>query len=545
MIQNVRNSRIIFGVWLLMIVMFTACIKEEFTLSKLDTSVDLDPALATPLGYFDFRMDENLQTSENAIISSNPDRIVSLNYFGEIISEPAGDLFSFDPVNESYSIPNPTGGIIDLSRASYELELSDRVPFFLSNSGGDAKLDSVLLASGIVRISEIEFPDAIGQVLLVIPGLKLNGESFEAELNHHDNLVMSEINGYTLELTSEEERKNLIDVELYVRYPRQANILFASLPLVSFDFEIVAQEWEIIYGYLGQEYIDFGRVSFSTDLKENFPGGEFYSIDPRLTFKISNSYSVPLAMGLSNIVAQTNESGEILLEGDGIPEPPDYFYPAYPEDALSIGEARDSFIIDSDNSNLEEITTSSPTRIDYGVEFLTNPGENKLNNTIFSESKYVTRVELQLPFHGRAKLLSVQDTMVFDFSRLNFPVDEMINQVIFKLYYENSFPAEIDLQLYLADENLEVSDTLFDSFTKVKPAKPVDRFVEDLDFVSGELEAYLPGDKLQNVRDARYIIGEALLSTNKDYDVVKIFDNQNLFLNMGIVFDISTSIEDF
>lgn len=540
----IRNTRIIY-IGFVIILIFTACVKEEFSLSKLDTSVDLDPALATPLGYFDFRMDENLQTSENAIISSNPNRIVSLNYFGEIISEPAGDLFSFEPVNESYSIPNPSGGIIDLSKGSYMLEISDRVPFFMSNSGGDAELDSLLLASGIVRISEVEFPDAIGQASIVIPGLKLDGESFEVELNPHNDFVMTEINGYTLELTSEEERKNLIDVEIRINYPRQGGILFASLPLVSFDFQIIAQEWEIIYGYLGQENIDFGRVSFSTDLKENFPGGEFYSIDPRLTFKISNSYNIPLAMGLSNIVAQTEESGEILLTGDGIPEPPNYFYPAYPKASLRLEEAKDSFIINSDNSNLEEITTSSPIRIDYGVEFLTNPGDAISQNIIFSESKYTTRVELQLPFHGRAKLLSVKDTMTFDFSRLNFPVDEMINQVIFKLYYENSFPAQIDLQLYLADENMEITDTLFNSYTRVKAAEPVDKFIQDPDFVSGELEAYLPGDNLQNIRNARFIIGEALLSTNKDYDIVRIYDNQNLFLNMGIVFDIRTSIEDF
>ncbi len=540
-----ENIRGLLTLWFVMLFLFSACVKEEFSLSKLDTTLNLDPALATPIGYFDFKIKENLQTSENAYISSNSDRIVSLYYCGEIVSEPARKLFSFDPVNESLSIPNPKRGIIDLSKDSYQFEILARIPFFLSNSGANAELDSIVLSSGILRISEIVFPEAIGQVRIVIPGLKLNGKSFQVDLNSYDNFIFSEINEYTLGLTSEEERKNLIDVKIYFDFPRQPNILFASIPLLSFDFQIIAQEWETIYGYLGRDTFDFGRVSFSTNIKENFPGGEFYSIKPTLTFKTHNSYAVPLAMRLSNIIAQTEESGEILLMGEGIPEPPNYFFPAYPEAPMNLEVARDSFVINTANSNLDEITTSSPTRIDYGVEFFINPENRKVNNIVFSESSFLTKVELQLPFHGSAKLLSVKDTMRFDFSQLNIPVDEMIDQVIFKLYYENTFPAEIDLQLYLADENLEVTDTLFKSVKKVKPAKPVDDFLEEYDFVSGEMEAFLSGTELQKIRDTRFIIGEALLSTNENYNVVKIFDNQYLFLNIGIVFDIMTSIEDF
>ncbi|MFW5877918.1 MAG: hypothetical protein ACOCUP_02270, partial [bacterium] len=372
-----------------------------------------------------------------------------------------------------------------------------------------------------------------------------NGKSFEMILTPGENRIFSNINGYSLELVHEESRKNLIEVEISLNFPQQNNILFATLPLINFSFEIELEEWEKIFGYLGSENIDFGRINFSTDIQDNFPGGEFYSVEPALNFKTSNSFSIPMALGISEIIAQTTNAGAIRVTGPGVPTPPDYFYPAYPHPEKMPEEARDSMTIDSENSNLEEVTTSSPESMSYHVEFLTNPDGISYENVIHNESKFSTRVELQLPFHGRAKSLTVMDTMDIDFSNLNVPSDNAIKQVIFKIYYENSFPAEIDLQLYLADENLLITDTVFNSAAKVRAAEPSDVFIEDPEFVSGELEASMPWEKLPNVRAARYIIGEALMSTNKDYEQVKIFDNQSLFLNMGIVFDISTSIEDF
>ncbi len=541
----VRNTTFFFAVWLLGNMFFSGCVKEEFTLSKLDTSLDLNPALATPLGYFDFRLDENLQTSDNAVIALNPDRIISLNYFGEIISESASSLFQFNPISEEFSSPNYTGSDVDLSIASYESETSFSAPLFLTNTGSRAELDRIILSSGMLSISSIELPDARGEIVIEIPELKLKGESFRIQINQGDERIIENIDGYSLGLSHTENRNNLIEVNISVSYPQQNSILYATKPLVGFHFDINIDQWEKIYGYLGSERIDFGRTSFSTDINDNFAGGDFYFLDPELSFKTFNSFSIPIALGLPEISALTKEDGTILVRGPGIPVPPKYFHPSYPEPENISEGAEDSLLIRSDNSNLRDITTSTPQSINFQVEFLSNPeGVNK-ENVVHSDSKFSTRVELKLPFHGRAKLLKVKDTLSMNFSELDFPVDDIVNQVIFKLYYENSFPAEIDLQLYLADHEMVVRDTLFDSFVRVQAADPTEDFTENPDFVSGQVEGYLQGDKLEDIRATRYIIGEALLSTPESHENVKIFDNQNLFLNMGIVFDISTSIEDF
>jgi hypothetical protein len=201
--------------------------------------------------------------------------------------------------------------------------------------------------------------------------------------------------------------------------------------------------------------------------------------------------------------------------------------------------------LDRDNSNLKELMASQPQRIAYRAIFSTNPGIEKEPNVIYNDSRFTTQVDLNLPFYGRADSLTVRDTLSINFSEIDIPVEEAIDEAIFKLYYENSYPADILLQLYLADENFIITDTLFHTFTLVNGAAPSEFYSENPDFVAGELETSIPGDDIDNVRQARYIFGEALLTTVGSRDDVRVFENQSLFLRLAVIFDISTNIEDF
>lgn len=537
------------GLWLsfiLGVILFLgSCVKEEFSINKLDTSFDLDPALATPIGYFDFRMDSIIKRTGNSEIYVNEDSIVSITYFGEINTERAGDLFQFDTVSESFTLPNPTKGIIDLQSGYFKTDFSFQLPLFLSNTGGSSDLDSVIFSLINIHISDVVFPPALGEINIRIPGLKSGGESFTTTLTPAMENILLDITDYTLELSRTAEENNLIDIEIEAYYPRQNKILYATRPLVEFNFDIEFAEWKTIYGYLGNETIDFPGNSFYTDIENIFPDGEFYFQDPRLKFRINNSYDVPILMGLSGLNAETSNQGTIELKGPGVPSDPNYFYPAFPDNSKGLTEAIDSLTLNSNNSNLKDITSSKPQSINYRAYFETNYEEKKVQNIVYDDSEFSMRVDLNLPFYGRARNLAIRDTLAVNFSQFDIPVEEIIQQVIFKLYYENSYPADIDLQLYLADQNLVITDTLFDSFSSIKGATPTSEYTENPDFVSGEIQTAVPGSRIDIIHQARFIIGEARLTTVGDRDDVKIFSNQSLFMRLAVIFDISTNLDDF
>jgi hypothetical protein len=440
---------------------------------------------------------------------------------------------------------NPTGGVIDLFSNPYQDTIHFQLPLFLSNGGGTSELDSIVPALAHLGISGVRFDHGYGKLRITIPGLKRGNQSFQTLLTPGSEDTLIDISSYQLELTNLPDRKNLIDVRIDVFFPKQQNILFVTPPMAQFGFEIAVDEWEIIYGYIGQGSIEFQPAFFNTDFDRKFPDGDFYFAEPQLKFRSINSFGIPLGMGFSPITAQTGIAGMIELTGPGVPTPPDYFYPSWPRVGSEEPEAGDSLVIDYQNSNLKEIISAEPERIDYQLVFITNPGEEKQQNMVRSSDYFYSQVDLELPFHGKASELSLKDTLAINLSDQNIPLDEDVRNVIFKLYYENYFPADIHLQLYLANEFMVITDTLFESFSEIKGTEPTASREEDPVFVSGEVQTSLPGTRIEDIKNARYLIGEARLTTVGERDDVKIFDNQHLFMSLGVILDIKTTLEDF
>jgi hypothetical protein len=536
-----KTVYLVVGVLLFLV---SACVKEEFSINKLDTSFDLKPAVATPIGYFDFKMDNIIEPTDNAKIILNEERVVTLSYSGEVSIDEAGYLFRFEPVSESFSLPNPTNGVIDLFSGYYQTSFTYQLPLFLSNSGGSSELDSIQFSMLGIAISNIQFPPAIGEIEIEIPGLKANGEPYRVTLIPGMENHLADIQDYSLELSHNSDAKNLIDVDIRVFYPRQNKILFATRPLVEFDFNINFRRWNAIYGYLGNEAINFQQKSIQTDFDENFPDGEFYFQDPRLRFKVINSYDIPIGLAITPISVTTRDLGVLQLSGSGVPLPSEYFYPAYPDNSNGLLEAHDSLIFTGENSNLKEITSSKPEMISFRAFIEINPEDEKLQNIIYSNSEFYTRVDLQLPFFGRAELLTIKDTLAIDFSSISIPVEELIQNIIFKLYYENSYPADIDLKLYLADQEMVVFDTLLVKSSLIRGAKPMEKYSENPVYTTGEVEESLPGSQINDLRRTRFMIGVARLNTVDNRDDAKIFENQNLYMKLAVIFDISANIED-
>lgn len=524
---------------------FASCVKEEVSFNKLDTSIDLNPAVATPVGYFDFKMKNIIDATGNAELIINDEKVVTLRYSGDVGLDEAGYLFRFSPVSESFSLPNPTNNVIDLFSGYYQTSFTYQLPLFLSNTGGSSELDSIRFSMIGIEISNIQFPPAIGEIEIKIPGLKSGGVPYTALLVPGMDNHLADIQDYSLELAHTSDAKNLIDLEITVFYPRQNKILFASNPLVEFDFIINFRTWDVIYGYLGNEAINLQRRSINTDFDENFPDGEFYFQDPQLRFRIINSYDIPVGFAITPVSITTRDAGVLQLSGSGVPLPSEYFYPAYPDNSNGIRIARDSLIFDGENSNLKDITSSKPEMISFRAFVEINPEDEKEQNIIYSGSQFQAYVDLELPFYGKAELLTIKDTIAIDLSNINIPVEELVENIIFKLYYENSYPADIDLRLLLADQEMVVFDTLLEKSSIIKGAKPMENYSENPAYTAGEIEESMPGSRINDLRRTRFIIGEARLNSVDNRDDAKIFENQSLYMNIAVIFDIIANIEDF
>src|SRR4030043_502673 len=131
---------------------FSSCIKEEFDPKKLNTDFVINPAVAAPLGYIHYDLDEILNESNRAWeITIGPDSLVYLEYEAEVFSQTASELLQFSEIIHTGSIMNNSKYELDLGLIdySYNLARTDTVNLFLSGPDGPifSEIDSIQVDS--------------------------------------------------------------------------------------------------------------------------------------------------------------------------------------------------------------------------------------------------------------------------------------------------------------------------------------------------------------------------------------------------------------
>ena len=140
-----------------LMMLITSCIKEEFEPDLIDTSVHLSPAVAAPIGYVHYQLEELIRDSVlgNRFTIDN-DGFITMSYEEEIASVDGSDLFIFSDIDYTASIFNSTGLTIILDTITGSLDIQDtiRIPFNIP-AAPDAEVDSIILRGQ----SEISYAD--------------------------------------------------------------------------------------------------------------------------------------------------------------------------------------------------------------------------------------------------------------------------------------------------------------------------------------------------------------------------------------------------
>jgi hypothetical protein len=140
------------------------------------------------------------------------------------------------------------------------------------------------------------------------------------------------------------------------------------------------------------------------------------------------------------------------------------------------------------------------------------------------------QVEVELPMYGTASGFESRDTFSIDFdSYLGF------NEVEFKVISENGIPLDVGLQIYFADENGVVLDSLFTPYGNILEAAPVDG--EGLPTAISEKTTFttFEGARFDKIKTAKKALLRASYSTvNNGETIVKILSTQEVKIRMGM-----------
>jgi hypothetical protein len=119
--------------------------------------------------------------------------------------------------------------------------------------------------------------------------------------------------------------------------------------------------------------------------------------------------------------------------------------------------ASTSLLLNSSNSNINNVLSNLPRFLIYKIEALSNPPPpaTAMQNFIEDSSRFKVDVDISLPLEGRVNQLIFQDTIPFKFQ----DVDEL-QSLGLKVFLKNGFPIETKVQVYFADSLDNVLDSV-------------------------------------------------------------------------------------
>jgi len=452
---------------------------------------------------------------EKTIIEIDPDGLIRLKYFGDVVTRRSDEILA-DAVS---SIPS----VIPVTDTLFELPFS---------SPEELEVDLAVLKSGSLQYGYVYQGDEAVDLTISLPQVQKEGEALVLPTLHMNGAstlppgLVPPIDLTDYHLVPDENGS------LFVRYHAiTASGERIKLSLVTINLN--ALEFSYIEGFLGNHIQEGGRDTIAIEFFENWIQGDVRFEEPLIKINIENSFGIPTRSIINVFQIQTTDGQTLELQSDFINnngvDGIDFAFPSLAE----VGEtAFMSFPFDKSNSNIVEVLSSRPIALDYDVDALTNPDTlTEIRGFLTDSSFYRVQVEVELPTYGAASDFVALDTFDLDLSSY-----DNVEQTEFKIITDNGTPLNIDVQVFFADENGVVLDSLLDnSLQQLVAAAPVNGEGIVIERTSKETLAPFSGERFNKIRSSSQLILRAAFSTINDGQTpVKMFNDQEIEIRMGM-----------
>lgn len=446
------------AVTLLLIVLISflgSCKKEEFDFSKYAGKKDGSewgvPLVHGKLGILDI-------INDTSHVSLSGENLVSLIYSSEMTTPNLGDLISIPDMgfSSSYTFNMPEYVPEDDSVFIPYTQLMDMGP------GDDIGIDSLQIISCTINLELNTDLNRDAKINIRVPTAIKDNSSFETEIMYRwanqpgpINLAI-DLSGYNLGLKNSGSFSSSLEVIFDVTVYNNANPDLTPYTL-DVNQNIKDVTFRKFTGHIGSITVPFASTSIPLDIFKNRLSGNIDFQNPKITFVAENSIGAPIQVRLVNVRSYfaDNPGQNTSISGSFQDQP---WIINSPENGQVIKSSISNFEINKNNSTIREILYDMPDRLGFSAKVITNPNNYPLTNFFYDESNVKMTMDVELPLHGIAKNLILQDKFQFNFDDL-----EKLKSAEFKVNLINSFPANSGMQVYFADADLNIIDSLFSS----------------------------------------------------------------------------------
>ena len=527
------------------IISFTGCVEETFDSSELDLTPDINASVATPVGYRTFTMDDFFNPHDQRTIETDENGLLTLIYQTKFETPSFGDIFSIDDINKNGVVINQSGEEVVLENIDSQYESIDTtwIGTAITPKLNDSYISEIFIDQLDFQIITSSVYDVNVAYNVELPTLVQNNNSYEVALEANGSYSES-LEGYSLTLQEHNGISNAFPVVVHAVFYPSNSVIPVNAEIMDYDVNFSSINYRTIFGNFSGYSLELPANSIDLDIYESIPEGTFHFAHPELTIKTENTAGLPVGFDFSNFRMQTWQNDWQPINGEGVPDnnaPWVYQYPAY---SNPVSAANDSLTILYDEWNFSSHSDSKPEQVTFESQLHINPYRDPGEQFIHRDSRTTYNLDLKLPLFGYARFLSLADTMNFLISDFISKDYEKLEKAYFRFHVTNGFPIGFSLQVYLADANQSIVDSLFDQRQVILPAIQEGNMDEAQN--SDPIVAEVDRERFEVFKqEVTHLISHVHIQTagfsENAPTNIGIYEDQFLDINLGLVLDLNGS----
>ncbi|MFT6165358.1 MAG: hypothetical protein ACJAV5_001386 [Vicingaceae bacterium] len=445
---------------------FYACTEDYFEFEKINID-DWNPNFAVPLMSSNLSLaDIVIKKDTNGDIFTTASGGLEIVYRSSVLSSDTSTVINIPTENFADTIFSPgipagapfnNGQLVNFPGESTEIKIID-------NSRFGIVVDSMTLKSGTLAFTlENSFPydiqidakfrtftDSLGDTLTLTYTIPAAPQG--------DSVIQSQtvdLKGYQVNLSEDKNGNpadNTIPIDLKYSVQLISGVASNTNDRLEMTGTITNIDFKEFYGSLGSTPLPLERDSIAIDFFKNFQEfakEDLFISNPTLRLTAKNSFSCPMNFEFSYLNAVNPKRNPSVI-GFDIPTELKPLAINFPD---KYGVAQTVFELNNVNSNLDTILSHLTKSIAFDSKALFNPnGEPPRNgqrrNFITDTSDLGLDLEFRIPFEGRAIGFFIEDTINITLEQISDLTDGTL-----RIYAENGFPMDVDLQLTFLDSN--------------------------------------------------------------------------------------------
>ena len=462
---------------------FYACTEDYFEFEKIKVD-DWNPNLAVPLMSSNLSLaDIVIKKDTNGDIFTTASGGLEIVYRSSVLSSDTSTVINIPTENfaDTFTVSQATNGLLDSMPPGPPFNNGQRIDFnastqkeIVDNSRFGVVVDSMTLKTGklaftiensfpyelTIRAKFRTFTDSLGDTLVlnyIVPAANPNIQVRSREVD---------LKGYQVNLSEDQDGNpadNTLPIDLQYSIQLESGVASNKDDRLTMTGSITNIDFKEFYGSLGSTPLALERDSIAIDFFKNFQEfakEDLFISNPTLRLTAKNSFSCPMNFEFTYLNAVNPKRNPSVIAFD-IPSELKPLTINFPD---KYGIAQTVFELNNVNSNLDTILSHLTKSIAFDSQALFNPDgvpprNGQRRNFITDTSDLGLDLEFRIPFEGRANGFFIEDTISVTLDQI-----KNLSNGTLRIYAENGFPMDVDLQLTFLDSiNTELGKLILPS----------------------------------------------------------------------------------